>query len=140
MSLHTSHEQQFISVRRNVGKKPLANNILLEVDFPTPCPVQKYFYLIFCSEKRTHFRHLSSWGDMGQLLPWEGYLCESTGRRLQSYLQAKSLTLYLRVTPRRNICQFGGGLCHHCFHLRGKKVWIYCQCHCDGPRWSSIKK
>lgn len=54
------------------GKKPPANNILLEVDFPTPCPVQKYFYLIFCSEKRTHFRHLSSWGDMGQLLPWEG--------------------------------------------------------------------
>lgn len=53
---------------------------------------------------------------------------------------SKSLTPSLRVTPRRNICQFGGGLCHHCFHLRGKKVWTRCQRHCDGPQWSSIKK
>lgn len=83
-----------------MGKNPSANNILLEVDFPPA--LQKYFYLILCSEKSIHAGHLSSWGDMGQLLPWEG-IGESTGKSLQSYLQAKSLTPSSRVTPRRNI-------------------------------------
>lgn len=59
-------------------KKPPANNILLEVDFPPA--LQKSFYLILCSEKRIHAGCLSSWGDMGQPLPWEGIWVRAQAR------------------------------------------------------------
>lgn len=63
-----------------MGKNPPANHILLEVDFTAACPVQKSFCLIFCSEKRTHSRHLSLEGRYGAASPLGRYLGESTGR------------------------------------------------------------
>lgn len=81
-------------------------NILLEVNFTAVCPVHQIFVSVFVLFLNS--RHLSSWGDCGDVSFGEGAWVRVQAV-LQSYLQTKLLC----SPQRRDTFCFGGGLHHH---------------------------